>query len=92
MPSASFRLGGAVLEKCSTTSARLMATAGEEWRLWGRNKSEWLALLSLVELLHYCALIGRDLQLSYAIKNQLKAPKGPNLGHFLPLAGSLFRT
>ena len=42
------------------------------------------------------ALIGRELhfivmlrQLFYAIKNQLKAPRGPNLGHFLPLAGSL---
>ena len=34
------------------------------------------ASLSLVELLHYCALIGRELrQLSYAIKNQLKATK-----------------
>ena len=44
---------------------------------------------SLVELLHYCALIGRDVtivmlsQLSYAIKNQLKAPKAPYIGEFL---------
>ena len=41
------------------------------------------ALLSLVELLHYCARISRELhsdasQLSYAIKNQLKAQKAPN--------------
>ena len=31
------------------------------------------ALLSLVELKFYCALIGREL--SYAIRNQLKTPK-----------------
>ena len=29
-------------------------------------------------------------QLSNAIKTQLKAPKAPYLGHFLPFAGSLW--
>ena len=42
--------------------------------------SKVLALLSLVELLHYFALesfIVMLRQLSYSIKNQLKAPKAP---------------
>ena len=34
--------------------------------------------------------IGFVRQHSYAIKNQLKAPKAPNYGHLLPLAGSLW--
>ena len=44
------------------------------------------ALLSLVQLLHYCALIGRELHTD-AIKNQLKATKAK--AHSLPFAGSL---
>ena len=42
--------------------------------------------LSLVQLLHYCALIGRELH-SDAMNNQLKAPKDPlvGLGVFLAL-------
>ena len=49
--------------------------------------------LSLVPLLHYCALVSLIESFTvmlYAIKNQLKAPKAPYSGHFLPFAGSLW--
>ena len=36
----------------------------------------------MVELLHYCALIGRERQLSYIIKNRHKALKAHYSGHF----------
>ena len=43
------------------------------------------ALLSLVERLHYCALIGRELgYASYAIKNRLKARNVPGRGLWVP--------
>ena len=72
------------------------------WKLCHMFSGEFqwsdIARLSLVKLLYYCALIGREIhifmvllrQLSYIIKNQLKAPKAPYQGHFLPFAGSLW--
>ena len=57
------------------------------WKLCHMFSGEFqwsdIARLSLVQLLYYCALIGREIhifmvllrQLSYIIKNQLKAPK-----------------
>ena len=47
--------------------------------------SSYITALSLVE--NFIVMLR---QLSYAIKNQLKAPKAPYYGHFLPFAGSLW--